>query len=102
MNNARLFDTTKAIDLFCSTVIRFVVVVSNVVGLKHLLKGDLGRVKKRLPTTALEQYGRRETLRIYIVPESNSNIDNGEEIALHIAKKINVNLTDMEIQRAHR
>ena len=36
------------------------------------------------------------------MPESNSNIDDGEEIALHIAKEMNVNLTDMEIQRAHR
>ena len=36
------------------------------------------------------------------MPESNSNIDDGEEMALHIAKEMNVNLTDMEIQRAHR
>ena len=34
--------------------------------------------------------------------ESNSNIDDREEIAFHIAKEMNVNLTDMEIQRAHR
>ena len=53
-------------------------------------------------TDALEQYRRRENLTIYSVPESNSNIDDGEEMALHIAKEMSVNLTDMEIQRAHR
>ena len=36
------------------------------------------------------------------MPESNSNIDGGEEMTLHIAKEMNVNLTDMEVQRAHR
>ena len=56
----------------------------------------------RVVTPALEQYGRRENLRIYNVPESNSNIDDGEEMAFHIAKEMNVNLTDMEVQRAHR
>ena len=53
-------------------------------------------------TDALEQYGRRVNLRIYNVPESNSNIDDGEEMALPIAKEMNVNLTDMEIELAHR
>ena len=40
-------------------------------------------------TDALEQYGRRENLRSYNVLESNSNIDDGEETALHIAKEMN-------------
>ena len=53
-------------------------------------------------TDALEQYGGRENLRIYNVPESNSNIDDGEEMALHIAKEMNISLTDMEVQRALR
>ena len=53
-------------------------------------------------TDALEQYGQRENLRIYNVTESNSNIDDGEEMVLHMAKEMNKNLTDMEIQRAHR
>ena len=48
-------------------------------------------------TDALKQYGRRENLRIYIVPESNSNIDDGEKMALHIAKEMNISLTDMAI-----
>ena len=52
-------------------------------------------------TDALEQYGRRENLRIYNVSETNSNIDD-EEMALHIAKEMNISLTDMEVQRAHR
>ena len=52
-------------------------------------------------TDALEQYGRRENLRIYNEPESNSNIDDGEEMALHFAKEMNISLTDMEVQRAH-
>ena len=43
-------------------------------------------------TDALEQYGRRENLGIYSVPESNNNIDDGKEMTPKIAKEMNVNL----------
>ena len=51
---------------------------------------------------ALEQYGRRENLRIHGIPESKNNQDDGEEIVLKIAKSLNVDLQSCEIQRAHR
>ena len=51
---------------------------------------------------ALEQYGRRENLRIHGIPESKNNQDDGEEIVLKIAKSLNVDLQPCEIQRAHR
>ena len=77
--------------------------------IQKLTKGEAvnERLKQQLnlslyKTDAVEQYGRLENLRIYNVPESNSNIDNEEEMALHTAKEMNVNLTHMEIQRAHR
>ena len=36
------------------------------------------------------------------MPESNSNTDGGEEMVSKIAKEMNINLIDMEIQCAHR
>ena len=76
---------------------------------QKLTKGEAvnERLKQQLnlslyKTDAVEQYGQLENLRIFNVPESNSNIDDEEEMALHTAKEMNVNLTDMEIQRAHR
>ena len=52
---------------------------------------------------SLEQYGRRENLRIYGIPESNENIDDdGEQIVHDIAKLLNVDLDNWDIQRAHR
>ena len=51
---------------------------------------------------ALEQYGRRENLRIHGIPESKNNQDDGEEIVLKIAKSLNVDLQPCEIQTAHR
>ena len=51
---------------------------------------------------ALEQYGRRENLKIHGIPESKNNQDDGEEFILKIAKSLNVDLQPCEIQRAHR
>ena len=51
---------------------------------------------------ALEQYGRRENLRIYGVPETNNNNDDGEDVVLRIAKFLQIDLQGMDIQRAHR
>ena len=56
----------------------------------------------------LEQYGRRENLRIHHVPknkikkENKKAIDDGEEIILKVAKCLNVNLQSSDIQRPHR
>ena len=49
----------------------------------------------------LEQYGRRKNLRIYNVPESANKKDDGEDIIIEIAKLLNVDLKDLNIQRAH-
>ena len=46
---------------------------------------------------ALEQYGRRENLRIHGIPESKNNQDDGEQIVLKIAKSLNVDLQPYEI-----
>ena len=51
---------------------------------------------------SLEQYGRRENLRIYYVPESANKKDDGEDIIIEIAKLLDVDLKDLDIQRAHR
>ena len=44
---------------------------------------------------ALEQYGRRENLRIYGVPETNNNNDDGEDVVLRIAKFLQIDLQGM-------
>ena len=50
----------------------------------------------------LEQYGRRENLRIYNVPEEQDENDDGEKIVLKIAKELKIELHKSDIQRAHR
>ena len=71
------------------------------------IKEENQRLKQQLnlslyKSDSLEQYGRRENLRIYIVPESTNKKDDGEDIIIEIAKLLNVNLKDLDIQRAHR
>ena len=43
---------------------------------------------------SLEQFGRRENLRIYNVPESANKKDDGEDIIIEIAKLLNVDLKE--------
>ena len=50
----------------------------------------------------MEQYGRRENIRIHGVPEIIGNRDDGEKVALEIAEKLNIKLKTDDIQRAHR
>ena len=51
----------------------------------------------------LEQYGRRENMRIHGIPESTDSIDDdGEKVILKMAKDLNIELKDSDIQRAHR
>ena len=69
-------------------------------------KEENQRLKQQLSLSlyksdSLEQYGRRENLRIYNVPESANKKDDGEDIIIEIAKLLNVDLKDLDIQRAH-
>lgn len=53
---------------------------------------------------ALEQYSRRENIRIHGVAEGNnrSNKDDGEEKLYEVANALNINLEDFDLQRVHR
>jgi len=51
---------------------------------------------------AVEQYGRRENIRIHNVPEKAGNHDDGEEIVLQIAEELGISIESHDIQRAHR
>ena len=51
---------------------------------------------------ALEQYGRRENIRIHGVAEKiNSNKDDGEEVVANIAAELGIDINEYDIQRAH-
>ena len=50
----------------------------------------------------LEQYGRRENLRIHGIPESLKKNDDGEDIVLNLAEELNIELESRDLQRAHR
>jgi len=49
----------------------------------------------------LEQYGRRENLRIHGVSKSKGNGDDGEEV-VKLAGELGISLDNWNIQRAHR
>ena len=51
---------------------------------------------------ALEQYDRRENLRIHGSPESKEKQDDGENIVFELAKELNIDLKSCDIHRAHR
>ncbi|XP_052130284.1 uncharacterized protein LOC127751197 [Frankliniella occidentalis] len=48
----------------------------------------------------LEQYGRRNNIRIFGVPEANS--ENTDDLVIDVARKINVTLEKWNIDRSHR
>ena len=50
----------------------------------------------------LEQYGRRENIRIHGVREKNGNKDDGEEVLLDLAKQLKIELNFNDVQRVHR
>ena len=50
----------------------------------------------------LEQYGRRENIRIHGVREKNGNKDDGEEVLLDLAKQLKIELNPNDVQRVHR
>ena len=51
----------------------------------------------------LEQYRRRENMQIHGIPESTDSVDDdGEKVILKMAKDLNIELKDSDIQRAHQ
>ena len=51
---------------------------------------------------SLEQYDRRENLRIYNVPEITAKKDDSLEVPLNVAHELKIDLDEKEIQRVHR
>ena len=49
----------------------------------------------------IEQYNRRENIRIYGVPESSGKEDDGEQILFEIADELGIELDNWDIQRCH-
>ena len=67
-----------------------------------IVKTENAKLKQALNLTNfkvdnLEQYGRREILRIYNIPESDSNRDDGESQMINVAKALNVRLDQNDI-----
>ena len=50
----------------------------------------------------VEQYNRRENIRIYGVPESSGKKDDGEQILFEIANELGIEQDNWDIQRCHR
>ena len=50
----------------------------------------------------LEQYSRRENIRIYGVPETFTKHDDGENLLFQIADELEIELDEYDIQRRHR
>ena len=50
----------------------------------------------------LQQYMRRENIRVHGVPESPGKKDDGETHVKKLAKELNVKLEPLDIQRAYR
>ena len=72
-----------------------------------VVKAENERLKQALTLTnfkvdSLEQYGRRENLRLHNIPETGANRDDGENEILKVANALNIELTNFDIQRAHR
>ena len=71
------------------------------------VKSENARLKQALNQQyyqydALEQYGRRENIRIHGITVKRDNKDDGEEVLKEIANTLNIELDDCAIQRAHR
>ena len=50
----------------------------------------------------LDQYNRRENIRIYGVPEIGGKKDDGEDVLFQVAEELNMELDEWDIQRCHR
>ena len=72
------------------------------------IKTENEKLKQIVNTTffkvdELEQYGRRENIRILGVAERKDERDDGEEVVTKVAKALNVELNpELDIQRVHR
>ena len=72
------------------------------------IKTENEKLKQIVNTTffkvdELEQYGRRENIRILGVAERTDERDDGEEVVAKVAKALNVELNpELDIQRVHR
>ena len=66
--------------------------------------GDLKRVinLNTLQLDDMQQYNRRENIRVYGIQEAKSTKDDGETVILNVAKTLDVNLWPADIQRTHR
>ena len=50
----------------------------------------------------LQQYSRRENIRIHGIPEPKGKKDDGEEVVMKLAEKLGINMESYDIKRAHR
>ena len=50
----------------------------------------------------LQQYSRRENIKIHDIPEPKDKKDDGEKVVVELAEKLGVTLESYDIQRAHR
>ena len=50
----------------------------------------------------MQQYSRRENIRIHGIPESKDKKDDGEKVVVELAEKLGITLESYDIQRAHR
>ena len=50
----------------------------------------------------LQQYSRRENIRVHGVPEQAGKRDDGETVTLEIAETLGIELQECDIQRTHR
>ena len=50
----------------------------------------------------LEQYRRRENIRIHNVAETDCDKDDGEDVVFEEANALEIELSEMDVQRVHR
>ena len=70
------------------------------------LKTENEKLKQALNINTLEidnlqQYSRRENIRIHRIPQSKGKKDDGEEVVIELAEKLGINMESYDIQRAH-
>ena len=50
----------------------------------------------------LEEYGRRENIRIHNVAETDCDKDDGEDVVFEVANALDIELSELDLQRVHR
>ena len=71
------------------------------------LKTENEKLKKALNINTLEidnlqQYSRRENIRIHGIPKPKGKKDDGEEVVIELVEKLGINMESYDTQRAHR